>query len=71
MEFGFKTLTQAVIIGSDLGLATARALFENIWVVGPLLGLCLLLYGLKLSDMLMLALMLFLMGGFLLFMMVS
>ena len=71
MEFSFKTFTQAAIIGSDLGLAMGRALFEHIWVVGPLLGLCLLIYGLKLPEMLMLGLILFLVGGFALFMMVS
>ena len=71
MEFSFKTLTQAAIIGSDFGIAMARALFEDMWLGGLLLGLCLLIYGLKLPEMLMLGLILFLVGGFALFMMVS
>ena len=71
MEFSFSTLAWMVIIGSDLGLAMAPTLLENIGLGGLLLGLCLLIYVLKLPDMFMLALILFLVGGFMLFMVVS
>jgi hypothetical protein len=60
MESTFHTLTWALIVGTDLGLAMARALLENIWLGTLLLGLCLLMSWLKLPPILVWALILFL-----------
>jgi hypothetical protein len=71
MGFGFHTLGRAVIIGTDLGLAMVRALLEHIWLGGLVLGLCLLIYVLKLPGIFLLPLMLLLVAVLLWLMPVS
>jgi hypothetical protein len=66
MESMFTTLVPTVMSCTDLGLAIVRALFENGWRVGLLLGLYLLIFVLKLPAGLVLPLILFLAGGFML-----
>jgi hypothetical protein len=60
MESTFHTLTWALIVGTNLGLTTARALLQELWFGALLVGLWLLLGWLKLSPMLFWALILFL-----------
>jgi hypothetical protein len=71
MEFIFHTLAWGVIIGSNLGLAMVRAVLENIWLGGLLLGLSLLIYVLKLPAILVLTLLLPFVGALLLLMAIS
>ena len=63
MESILTTLAPTVIRGTDLGLATVRAVLEESWRGGLLLGLCLLIYVLKLPAMQVLPLILSLVGG--------
>jgi hypothetical protein len=63
MESIFTTLAPTVMSGTDVGLAMVSALLEHIWPRGLVLGLCLLIYVLKLPAMLVLPLIFFLVGG--------
>jgi hypothetical protein len=66
MESIFTTLALTVMSGTDVGLAMVRALLEHIWPRGLLVGLCLLIYVLKLPTMLALPLIFSLVGGLIL-----
>jgi hypothetical protein len=66
MESLFTILVPTVMSSTDLGLAIVRALLENIWRVGLLLGLYLLIFVSKLPAGLVLPLTLFLAGGLML-----
>jgi hypothetical protein len=66
MDSIFTTVAPIVISGTDLGLAMVRTLLENSWCGSFLLGLCLLIFGLKLPPMLVLPLILSLAGGLML-----
>jgi hypothetical protein len=66
MESMFTTLVPTVMSSTDLGLAIVRALLENIWRIGLVLGLYLLIFVLKLPAGLVLPLILFLAGGLML-----
>lgn len=66
MESLFTTLVPTVMSSTDLGLVIVRALLENIWRVGLLLGLYLLIFVLKLPAGLVLPLILFLAGSLML-----
>ena len=66
MESMLPTLAPTVMSSTDLGLAIVRALLENIWRIGLVLGLYLLIFVLKLPAGLVLPLILFLAGGLML-----
>ena len=66
MESIFTTLATTVMGSTDLGLAMVSALLENIWRGGLRLGLCLLIFVLKLPARLVLPLILSLASGLML-----
>jgi hypothetical protein len=62
MESSANIFMRSVSVGTDLALAIAHALVEEVWLLGLLVGLYLLLGWLKLPPILFWALILFLVG---------